>query len=678
MFKRSLFLLGLMLSVLTLGAQAGDAGVTLLNAGWSFTLEQEGAAQAVEVNLPHTWNAEDTLAGNLDYFRGKAVYERTLSVKRKEGRKYYLRFRGVNQNCEVRVNGELAGTHRGGYTAFIFDVTDLLQNGQNALEVRVDNSWDEEVMPLIGDFNMYGGIYRDVELIEREPVHFTLSHHGSDGVWTTASLNDDFSAGTLTISAGVEQGAAGGIELSATLMDPAGKKAAETVISASEASEAGFSLFSGSLKVDAPELWDSVENPALYTLKVMLLDRGRIMDKRSVEIGFRKVEVDPVKGFFLNGRHYKVFGVNRHQDFEGLGNAITTEQHQLDFDIMLEMGVNAVRFAHYPHDKQVYEMADRSGILAWAEIPFVGPGGYAGTGFTPGEGFADNAQQQLKEMIWQNINHPSIVMWGLFNELNKSGEGPGELMKALQATAKKVDPSRYTTCAVNANRKFNDTTDLLAWNKYYGWYGSSPSLIGSWADSTHKADPSRPLGISEYGAGASIKHHTEKNRAPIPTSYFHPENWQTYFHEGYWKVIDKRDFLWGTFVWNMFDFGASHRTEGDRPNVNDKGLVTFDRKHKKDAFYFYKANWSKEPVLHINRKNMRERKKSRISIRLYSNQGMPELKVNGKVVKLKSEGYQIYSASRVKLVKGENRVEVEVQSDDGSLLKDSVVWNYKK
>ena len=374
-------------------------------------------------------------------------------------------------------------------------------------------------------------------------------------------------------------------------------------------------------------------------------------------LGLRYYTVEPDKGFFLNGEHLQLRGVCRHQDHAEIGNALSALNHEEDMAIMLEMGVNAIRLAHYPQDKYMYDLCDRNGLVIWAEIPFIGPGGYRDKGFVDQPSFRENGKQQLIELIRQNFNHPSICFWGLFNELKQTGDDPCDYIRELNVLAHQEDPSRPTTAASNQGGDLNVLTDLICWNQYFGWYGGQPSGIGSWADATHKKYPERCIGISEYGAGASVYHQQEELKKPVANSYWHPENWQAYFHEEHWKAIDSRPFLWGTFVWNMFDFGAAHRTEGEIAGKNDKGLVTFDRKHKKDAFYFYIANWNADdPFVYITSRRLTERKALPQPVKVYSNQPEVELFLYGKSLGKKKTVYGICIWEDVPIQPGQNQL----------------------
>ncbi len=607
------------LSLCTLGTLSARENINI-NRNWDFTPGWETSkSSSTRVTIPHMWN-QDALSGDTKYFRGLGNYKKNLQVPAewKESR-LYLRFHGAANIANVFINGKHLAEHRGGYTAFTVDITDAVKYGaQNEIYVRVNNAPTLDIMPLVGDFNMYGGLYRDVELVRLDPVHISLDDHGSSGVY----LSQETTAELSTIKAKVKLSASAGVKI--TLRDADGNIVA-TAESTQDKEEQQLQL-----QVQNPRLWNGRVDPHLYSARIDVLKDGKITDSLEESLGLRFFRLDPDKGFFLNGRPYQLRGVCRHQDRAEIGNALAPLHHEEDMEIMMEMGVNAIRLAHYPQDKYIYELCDRYGMVVWAEIPFIGPGGYRDKGFVDQPSFRENGKQQLIEMIRQNYNHPSICFWGIFNELNPYGDNPLEYLKELHALSRQEDPSRPTVCASNIDDAINHVTDAVAWNKYYGWYGGNPSDIGAWADSAHKRHPHRPIGISEYGAGGSIKHQQEKLEKAVATSYWHPENWQTHFHEEHWKAIAERPYIWGSFVWNMFDFGAAHRTEGEIDGKNDKGLVSFDRKHKKDSFYFYKANWNKDaPFVYIAERRLRERTQPKSRIKVYSNGKELELFLNG-------------------------------------------------
>ena len=648
------YILSAFLLFLTSGLLMGREVVNL-NRAWRFTPGWEVRHNvSTEVNLPHTWNT-DALCGKPDYYRGIGNYEKTLDIPEQwKGKKIYLRFKGVNTVANVFIDGKHAGEHRGGYTAFVVDLTDRVQYGKkNTVLVRVNNALQLDVMPLLGDFNMYGGIYRDVDLIIAEPEHISLEDYASSGVYL---LQKEVSREKAVVEAKVmvEGRKDETVEVRLQVKDHNGKVVARQTAPVRFAGEAPETA-ALRLEIVKPRLWNGRKDPYCYAVEASVLKNGQATDRVEEVLGLRYYTVDPDKGFFLNGEHLQLRGVCRHQDRAEIGNALSPLNHEEDMDIMLEMGVNAIRLAHYPQDKYIYDLCDRNGLVIWAEIPFIGPGGYRDKGFVDQPSFRENGKQQLIELIRQNFNHPSICFWGLFNELKQTGDDPCEYILELNELAHREDPSRPTTAASNQGGRLNELSDLICWNQYFGWYGGNPSGIGQWADATHKKYPQRCIGISEYGAGASIYHQQEELKKPAANSYWHPENWQAYFHEEHWKAIDSRPFLWGTFVWNMFDFGAAHRTEGEIAGKNDKGLVTFDRKHKKDAFYFYKANWNADdPFVYITSRRLAERTAGKQAVKVYSNQPEVELLINGKTLGRQKPVYGICIWENVDFQPGQN------------------------
>lgn len=639
----------------SLVCQVWGREVISLNRSWKFTPGYETKKNTfTEVNLPHTWN-QDALAAKINYYRGLGNYEKDIDIPVNwQGKCIYLRFKGVNTIANVFINGRHAGEHRGGYTAFAVDLTPYIRWGEkNTIWVRVNNSPQLDIMPLVGDFNMYGGIYRDVELIVTDPYHISLSDYGSFGVYfTPAEVSRKKARIQAKILAKGKTGCSSVIRVK--IEDREGKTllSEEQKITFDEKGEAVGEL---TLEVKQPHLWNGRKDPFLYHTVTELIHEGQIKDRVDERIGIRNFRVDPNEGFFLNGEHLQLKGVCRHQDRPEIGNALLPLHHWEDMALIKEMGANAVRLAHYPQDRYVYDLCDEYGFIVWAEIPFVGPGGYRDKGFVNQASFRENGITQLKELIRQNYNHPSICFWGLFNELKQTGDDPVKYIEELHTLAHQEDPSRLTTAASNQNGILNEVTDLIAWNQYYGWYGGEPDGIGEWADAVHKKYPGKPVGISEYGAGGSILHQQEELKKPIANSYWHPENWQTFFHEEHWKAIDQRPYLWGTFVWNMFDFGAAHRQEGEIAGKNDKGLVTFDRKTKKDAFYFYKANWNlEEPFVYIAERRLKQRSETPQQIKIYSNQPEVELLLNGKSLGVRKGTYGIFIWPEVFLKAGEN------------------------
>lgn len=652
--KKILTLTTLLFAIITLSYAQETIN---LNRSWRFTPHSEVRHNiSTEVNLPHTWN-QDALAGDANYYRGIGNYEKDIDIPEEwRGKRLYLRFKGVNSVANVFINSVHQQEHRGGYTAFVVDVTEAIDYGKkNKILVRVNNAPTLDIMPLLGDFNMYGGIYRDVELIVKEPTHISPNDYASSGIYLTQHTTKE--RANLKARILVESNDLSSTKLTLQVKDQTQKVVAsksETIKISDNRAEANLEL-----NIKKPNLWNGTESPYLYTVEVTLEQDGKIVDQGSEKIGFRYFSVDPNNGFFLNGKRLQLQGVCRHQDRTEIGNALSKIHHLDDMEIMREMGVNAVRLAHYPQDKYFYDLCDKYGIIVWAEIPFVGPGGYRDKGFVDQESFKGNGIEQLKELIRQNYNHPSICFWGIFNELKVEGDNPCEYVDELNSIAHQEDSTRITTSASNqTHRELNEITDVVAWNQYFGWYGGDPSSIGEWADATHAAYPQKAIGVSEYGAGGSILHQQEELTKAVANSYWHPENWQTYFHEEHWKSIIERPYLWGTFVWNMFDFGAAHRTEGEINGKNDKGLVTFDRHFKKDAFYFYKANWNKnDKFVYIAERRLMDRKSSVQTIKIYSNEPEVELLVNGKSMGKRSGSYGIFIWEGITIQKGENRID---------------------
>ena len=634
----------------------------LLNNDWNFRFShQVQKGTEVRVDLPHTWNAQDALSGKMDYKRGIGNYEKNLFIRSEwKGKRLFIRFEGVNNIADVFVNRRHIGEHRGGYGAFIFEITGKVEYGkENSILVRVNNGEQLDIMPLVGDFNFYGGIYRDVHLLIIDETCISPLNYASPGV---RLIQDSVSHKYAKVRAVVDlsNGGSGNreVELNVRLLDGQRvvKEGTKKVnLSGNAAMQQEFTF-----EIDQPHLWNGRQDPFLYQAEVILSRNGQMVDRVIQPLGLRFYRIDPDKGFFLNGKHLPLQGVCRHQDRSEVGNALRPQHHEEDAALMLEMGVNAVRLAHYPQATYFYDLMDKNGIIVWAEIPFVGPGGYNDKGFVDLPAFRANGKEQLKELIRQHYNHPSICVWGVFNELTELGDNPVEYIKELNVLAHQEDTTRPTTSASNQMGDLNFITDAIAWNRYDGWYGGTPADLGKWLDRMHKDHPEICIAISEYGAGASIYHQQDSLVKTVPTSWWHPENWQTYYHIENWKTISSRPYVWGSFVWNMFDFGAAHRTEGDRPGINDKGLVTFDRKVRKDAFYFYKANWNREePMLYLTGKRNTVRTQRLQIITAFTNLSGAELFVNGKSYgKAIPDSYAILEWKNVELEPGENEIKV--------------------
>lgn len=668
----SLLLLWL-LNSLALYAQREDI---LLNQDWQFRFShQVNRNDTRRVDIPHTWNTTDALVGKPDYKRGVGNYTRRIYIKPEwKGKRLFLRFEGANSVAHVLVNGKMVGEHRGGYGAFIFEITDRVNYGKdNILLVRVSNAERLDIMPLVGDFNFYGGIYRDVHLLVTDKTCISPLDYASSGIYLTqrrvSPKQANVSVRVLLSNASEQKRRLtlrltvnGGDSLLVLRRDV-------TVLPLKEKQPVDIDL-----KMDAPRLWNGTDDPFCYRVVVELLNEGQVIDRVTQPLGLRSFSVDADKGFFLNGKHLPLHGVCRHQERAEVGSALRPQHHEEDVALMREMGVNAVRLAHYPQATYMYDLLDKSGIVTWAEIPFVGPGGYADKGFVDEEAFRTNGKEQLREMIRQHYNHPSICFWGLFNELKEEGDNPIAYIKELNALSHEEDTIRPTVAASNQSGAINFVTDLIAWNRYDGWYGSSPASLATFLDATHRDRPDLRIAISEYGAGASVYQQQDTLVQTVPTSWWHPENWQTEYHIRNWRIISQRPFVWGSFVWNMFDFGAAHRTEGDRPGINDKGLVTHDRRVRKDAFYFYKANWNAEPMLRIEGHRNVRRSRACTSIQVFSNCDEVTLSVNGQQVgTMIPDEVKVCTFKRVLLQPGKNVIEA-VARKGGNLLSDSCQW----
>ena len=581
-----------------------------MNKGWRFT-GPDGKAAAVD--LPHTWNNLDGQDGGNDYWRGTCAYEKAFAKPDfAQDERVYLEFRGVNASAKVELNGKEVGVHDGGYSTFRWDVTDLLQ-GENRLKVWADNSVNDRVYPQKADFTFYGGIYRDVLLVIVNKIHFDMDYFGGPGLKVTPTVEG--TRGKVLVETFHK---AEDAQVKVRLLDGDGGLVAEG---------GGGAV---NLVIPGVHLWDGVKDPYLYTCEATLAVAGKEVDLISCRFGVRSFSVDPQKGFFLNGRPYPLRGVSRHQDRKNLGNALTPEMHKEDMELIAEMGCNTVRLAHYQHDQYFYDLCDEYGMVVWAEIPYISehmPNG------------RENTISQAKELVIQNYNHPSIVCWGVSNEITISTKDKADMLdnhRVLNDLYHELDPTRFTTLACYAMcGPFNNSahiTDVVSWNLYLGWYVPGLFLNDLWVDFFHKIYPKRALGYSEYGCEAMPNLHSSK-----PKRGDHTEEYQCVYHEYLLRFLDKRPWMWASHVWNMFDFAADARDQGGEPGMNHKGLVTFDRKTKKDSFYLYKAWWNQDdPFVHICSQRYVDRPESVTAIKVYSNQKEVALYANGKLAEEKS------------------------------------------
>ena len=584
-----------------------------LNAQWAFTKMAETVPEKLpvdweQVNLPHTWNAIDGQDGGNDYYRGTCYYAKNLSkVDLPEADRYYLEFRGANASADLYVNGKHLAHHDGGYSTWRADITDALEV-ENLIVVTVENGINDRVYPQVADFTFYGGLYRDVNLICVNQSHFDLDYYGGPGIRVTPVMEGD--------NANVEvevflTGSKPSQIVRYTLLDGEGN-----VDSTAETTGTKVSFV-----IENAHKWNGRKDPYLYTAKAELLEDGKVLDTVCARFGCRSYVIDPEKGFLLNGESYPLRGVSRHQDRWGVGNALLPEHHAEDMDLICEVGATTIRLAHYQHDQYFYDLCDERGMVVWAEIPYISQHMANGR---------ENTISQMKELIVQNYNHPSIVVWGLSNEITMKGERDPDLLEnhhILNDMCHEMDKTRPTTMAVvsmcDMDAEYVRIPDVVSYNHYFGWYGGETSMNGPWFDKFHSKHPDQPIGISEYGCEA-LNWHTSK-----PTQGDYTEEYQAYYHEELIKQIHDRPYLWATHVWNMFDFGADARAEGGENGQNHKGLVTFDRKYKKDSFYAYKAWLNPEPMVHLCGKRYVDRVEDVTKVTVYSNQPAVELLANG-------------------------------------------------
>jgi len=589
-----------------------------LNRKWAFvmdakTVPQQTPSPAYYVNLPHTWNAIDGQDGGGDYWRGRCAYIKSLSPDElPQGERLYLEINGANASADVYVQGKHLAHHDGGYAAWRVDMTDSVnRTGDTLLCIMVDNSANDHVYPQMADFTFYGGLYRDVNLIGVPESHFDLMYFGGSGVVVTPVVEGkDARVKTEVYLSQAKKGQMLRYEIAM----PCGR-----VVYRGE-SPVEQTAFEAVIK--DVHLWRGRQYPYLYTKTIELVEGDKVLDSVVVRFGCRSFEIDPEKGFLLNGKPYPLRGVSRHQDRWGVGNALLPEHHREDMELIAEMGANAVRLAHYQHDQAFYDLCDETGMIVWAEIPYISQHLEKGR---------ENTITQMKELIVQNYNHPSIVVWGLSNEITMKGAEDPDLIenhRELNDLCLRLDPTRKTAVAAVSmcppDAEYLKIPDAVAYNHYFGWYGGDTAMNGPWFDDFHRKHPDMPIGVSEYGCEA-LNWHTSK-----PTQGDYTEEYQAHYHEELIKQLFTRPYLWATYVWNMFDFGADNRMEGGENGQNHKGLVTFDRKYKKDAFYAYKAWLSDEPFVHICGKRYIDRAEDVTRVTVYSNLPEVQLFANGK------------------------------------------------
>ncbi len=583
-----------------------------INKKWSFTKQVSEIPASMPtnwdiVNLPHSWNAIDGQDGDNDYFRGTAYYAKAFNkMDLPEAEQYYLEIKGANSSADVYLNGKKLAYHDGGYSTWRVNLTQDLQVS-NLLVIAVNNAANETVYPQMADFTFYGGIYRDVNIICVKESHFDLDFYGAPGIAVTPTVegeNAKVHVDTYLTNLKPSQ------TVRITVYD-----AEEKVVAESESAET-----SADFTIEGVHLWNGKIDPYLYCCEAELIENGEVIDNVCTRFGCRTFKIDPENGFILNGKEYPLRGVSRHQDRWGFGNALLPEHHEEDIDLICEVGATTIRLAHYQHDQHFYDLCDEKGLVIWAEIPYISK--HMPTG-------RENTVSQMKELIYQNYNHPSIVVWGLSNEISIGGSTDDllENHRILNDLCHELDKTRLTTIAAVSMCKIDDPylqiPDVVSYNHYFGWYGGETDMNGPWFDKFHKTHPNIPIGCSEYGCEA-LNWHTSD-----PKQGDYTEEYQSYYHEELIKQFFTRKYMWATHVWNMFDFGADARNEGGENGQNHKGLVTFDRKYKKDAFYAYKAWLSDEPFVHLCSKRYIDRVEDETVVTVYSNLPEVELFANG-------------------------------------------------
>jgi beta-galactosidase len=657
---------------------ASGRASSALDSGWRFLKADAPDASRpdfddqswIPVDLPHTFNAADGADGGGDYYRGPSWYRRTFDAPAtRGGQRSYLEFDGAALTTQVWVNGQAVGQHVGGYARFRFDVTDALRPGRNLIAVKVDNSKIPGAAPIGGDFTVFGGLYRSVRLVRTADLHLDMLDYGGPGVYARSEAVSAAS-GRVQIVARVrnDRPSAAKFDVVAKLTD-AGGRVVRTVKSPMSLAAGATAPITLSATLDRPRLWDGRRNPYLYHLTTTVVEAGQARDAVATPFGFRAVTIDPAHGATLNGRPVSLHGVNLfHSGRPEKGLAVSDADVDEDFRIVRELGATALRFVHFQHPQRAYEDADRDGFLVWTEIPLNGA-------VDASPQFADNIVQQTRELIRQNYNHPSVFVWGLGNEIYKSDEVSQRVLDSVQRTAHEEDASRLTTyahCCGSDTAPHASVTDVIAYNKYFGWYPDQVGEIGAWIDGVHAKTPGRSVAISEYGAGGSILQQEDPPARPATASRWHPEQYQALYHENNWRQLRARPYLWATFVWVGFDLASDGRNEGDHAGINDKGLVTYDRKGRKDAYYWYQANWSDTPMAHIASGRLVDRVTPSADVKVYSNARALRLTLNGVDLGERPVVDHIALWPAVGLKPGANKVQVV-----GGGVKDAVTWTYR-
>lgn len=612
-----------------------------LNRGWTFQ-KQNGSAPKI-VDLPHTWYRDD------DQYRGPALYKKTVDAP--DAPCILLEIGAADHTVTAFAGGEALGVHKGGYSRVRFEIPrESIREGKIELELLVDNSPVDDVSPLAGDFTVFGGLTRGVSLLYGGENRFDRCWHGTDGVIIRASVNED---GDGVLNLEPHTAVTGEAAIRYTLLDPEGREAAQF---------AGPADVPVTRILPSPRLWDGRSDPALYTLRAELVVGDEVADVTELKTGFRSIRMDPNEGFFLNGKHLRLNGVAVHQDFAGVYPAVTEREIDRNFALIREIGANAIRLSHYQHPPYTYDECDRLGYVVWAEIPMLK--------MTESPELLQNAVSQLGELILQNIHRPSVCFWGVQNEIGMFRDAPPihEAVRQLVNVCRTLDPGRAVTCAnlntVKSKSRLNHLTEMVGYNVYFGWYYGKMGDYDTFLDNMHRDLPETALGISEYGVDCNLQFHSE---TPLVKDY--SEEFQALWHETVYPIIDAKPYLWGSFIWNMFDFSSSRRDEGGQKYINAKGLVTHDRVTKKDAFYYYKAKWSKEPFLHVREKRFEKRCRDSVDVKVYTN--LPAAALNGVTVENDGNGCIVFPAQP--LAEGKTTFTVTAEHE-GRHFEDSVTF----
>jgi beta-galactosidase len=698
------------------GADDGARLALPLNAGWRFKQASDlKGAEGVQfddsdwsqVTIPHTWNRIGNVgterSPQSNNVQGTGWYRLHFTApSAAKGSRYFLQFDAVGTIADVWVNGHYLGKHEGAFARFRLDATAAVHAGDNLLAVRADNSrpqpgaTTENLIPLSGDFFMFGGIYRSVTLLVTSATHIDLLDFGGPGVYArTLEIHPDTATVQVTSRVVNNEALPRRLRVATDITDQDGKVVASGTSAVGPIAPGAVLVAESALTLANPRVWQGVRDPYLYRAVVTLRSmQDTVLDRVIQPLGLRTVKFDPDHGFFLNGRHEYLKGACLHQDRAGKGWAVSDADQEEDFAILADMGANAVRLAHYQHDQRSYELADARGIAVWAEIPLVNKVSYDGS--PANAALAANARQQLLELIQQNRNHPSVVLWSIANEIDLTAtqrdgaSRPAALLRSLNGLAKTQDPDRPTTmadCCEHGQPPPTDTqplrdpivgiTDTLGYNRYFGWYTGHFSDFGPMLDQAHERHPRLPIAVSEYGAGAALTQHSDDPLGGPINSHGrpHPEEYQGLYHEKSWETLRQRSYLWGSFIWNLFDFASDSRKEGDLTDINEKGLVSFDRKVFKDAFFFYRANWSSQATLHLVGRRYVDRPYAVLDVKAYSNATRATLTLNGTDQGSTdcSGGICVWHGVRLRTGANDLRVSADIA---GAAVSDSMQWTY--